>query len=155
MDGWRKIFEACAFSLESTENVPNGLRSTIIFRPENKKIFFFRGTNVCSVRKKGLFRTEKVGNISFPWNKIFFRRPRMKNSKAEPAELPLRSGNADANGRPYHLPPCWYRCFPSKSSSPWNGSTRTVESFHGKSRQSWNDGQLTFHYYYSSSKQAR
>ena len=94
MDGWRKIFEACAFSLESTENVPNGLRSTIIFRPENKKIFFFRGTNVCSVRKKGLFRTEKVGNISFPWNKFFFRRPRMKNSKAEPAELPLRSGNS-------------------------------------------------------------
>ena len=57
--------------LESTEIVPNGLRSKLIFRPENKFILFFRGTKFCSGRNEDLFRAEKIAINPFRGTKFF------------------------------------------------------------------------------------
>ena len=57
---------------ESSEIFPNGLRSKIIFRPENKFTHFFRGTKFCSVRNKGLFRAERLRIFPFRGTKQFF-----------------------------------------------------------------------------------
>ena len=56
---------------ESTEIVPNGLRSKLIFPPENKFILFFRGTKFCSERNKDLFRAEKIAINPFRGTKFF------------------------------------------------------------------------------------
>ena len=57
--------------LESTEIVPNGLRSKLIFRPENKFILFSRGTKFCSERNKDLFRAEKIAINLFRGTNFF------------------------------------------------------------------------------------
>ena len=62
--------------LESSENVPNGLRSKLIFRPENKFIFFFRGRprKMFQLAVFSFFRAEKKSAWIFRTEKYFFRR---------------------------------------------------------------------------------